>query len=120
MDANTQTISTETILQLVAHPRRRTILHQLRETGDMVVPIDELTAAVAIQRTGPSPKSATNTPLSRNSEDNTSDKAELHHNHLPKLADAGVIEYDRYDGTVRYRSHDRVEALLEYISTHLE
>lgn len=36
----------------------------------------------------------------------------LHHCHLPKAAEAGVVEYDRRSGDVRYRGHDVVEAVF--------
>lgn len=33
----------------------------------------------------------------------------LHHIHLPKLTEAGLIEYDICSGTVRYRGHPLLE-----------
>ncbi len=120
METNTQTISTENVLQLIADPRRRTILHHLRETGGIAVSVDELTDALATKRTEPSPRDATNTLSSRQSADDAGAKAELHHDHLPRLADAGIIEYDRHDGLVRYHAHERLESLLQFVSTHLE
>lgn len=35
--------------------------------------------------------------------------------HVPRLAEAGVVEYDRDDGTVRYRGDRRLESLLEAV-----
>ncbi|WP_254864323.1 DUF7344 domain-containing protein [Halovivax gelatinilyticus] len=43
----------------------------------------------------------------------------LHHHALPKLADAGLIEYDRTDGTVRYNEQHECESLLETVQTSL-
>ena len=37
----------------------------------------------------------------------------LCHRHLPKMADYGLIDYNWQEGTIRYRSSDRLEALLE-------
>ena len=37
----------------------------------------------------------------------------VHHIHLPKLADAGVIEYDHSDQQAAYTAPPQVDALLE-------
>ncbi|GAA0238764.1 hypothetical protein ACFFQF_28680 [Haladaptatus pallidirubidus] len=37
----------------------------------------------------------------------------LLHNHLPRLADAGVLEYDQRSETVRYWGDSRLETILE-------
>ena len=37
----------------------------------------------------------------------------LHHNHLPKLAEAAVIDYDPRTKTVRYWGDDRISECLE-------
>jgi hypothetical protein len=38
---------------------------------------------------------------------------DLHHNHLPRLADAGVVDYDPRSKTIRTWGDDRVETCLE-------
>lgn len=38
---------------------------------------------------------------------------DLHHNHLPKLADAAIVDYDPRSKTVRNWGDDRVETCLE-------
>jgi hypothetical protein len=40
---------------------------------------------------------------------------ELHHRHLPKLDDLGVVEYDARSHRVRYRGDESVEALLRFL-----
>ena len=40
----------------------------------------------------------------------------LHHQDLPSLDDAGLIDYDPRSSTVRYRGDSTTEDLLEYIS----
>ncbi|WP_435156272.1 DUF7344 domain-containing protein [Haladaptatus sp. DFWS20] len=40
----------------------------------------------------------------------------LLHNHLPRLADAGVLEYDQRSETVRYWADSRLESMLETIN----
>lgn len=37
----------------------------------------------------------------------------LHHNHLPKLESAGVVEYDRDERSVEYRRSGELEQLLQ-------
>jgi hypothetical protein len=38
---------------------------------------------------------------------------QLQHTHLPKLADHGVVEYERRSGAVRYRPSEPVERVLD-------
>ena len=40
----------------------------------------------------------------------------LHHSTLPKLADAGILDYDPRSETVRYRGRPAVEQLLDAAS----
>ena len=110
MNTNTQAVSTETLLQLVADPWRRRILDHLRENGDCAVTLDELHETVAADGGEQTPHHTAEDPV----------LIELQHTHLPKLAETGVIEYDRHRRTVRYRSNERVEALVQFVSTRLE
>jgi len=41
-------------------------------------------------------------------------RMELHHSHLPKLAEAGVIDYDRRQGTIRATPTPPLEEWVEY------
>jgi DNA-binding transcriptional ArsR family regulator len=40
----------------------------------------------------------------------------LHHVHLPKLEECGLVEYDARSGTVRYQSDEPVEELVRLVS----
>ncbi|WP_438267096.1 DUF7344 domain-containing protein [Haladaptatus salinisoli] len=42
----------------------------------------------------------------------------LHHRHLPKLADYNIIEYDQRSQTIRYHGNDRLESLLRVGQQH--
>ncbi|RKD95604.1 DUF7344 domain-containing protein [Halopiger aswanensis] len=42
-------------------------------------------------------------------------QVDLQQHHLPKLADAGLIEYDIRSQTIRYRGNDRLEEIYERI-----
>ncbi|NEU58198.1 hypothetical protein [Halorussus sp. MSC15.2] len=39
-------------------------------------------------------------------------RTQLHHVHLPKLEEFGIVEYDSRTGDVRYHSDDRVESIV--------
>jgi len=105
MHTETQTASTETLLRAVADPERRAILRHLHATDSRAVGVDDLAEAIE-SRDRPTDDGRT--------------AVELHHAHLPVLADAEVIEFDRERGSVAYRGDDRVEALLEFVSDRLE
>jgi streptomycin 6-kinase len=40
---------------------------------------------------------------------------EIHHNHLPKLAERGWLDYDRRSGHIRYRGHDQATRWVEEV-----
>lgn len=40
---------------------------------------------------------------------------QLHHVTLPRLEDAGIIEYDARSNTARYRGHSELESLMDAI-----
>lgn len=44
-------------------------------------------------------------------------KIDLHHNQLPRLEDAGIIQYDWRQGTVRYDGTPSVEDQFEGVSS---
>lgn len=110
MTTNTQYVTTETLLELVADPQRRAVLRYLRENGEHRVTLERLTENV---ETGADDASV------RHPSRGSGVVFDLHHHHLAKLDDAGVVEYDWSDRTVRYRPNDRVEELLEFVSTQL-
>ena len=77
----------ETTFDLLSSSVRRNIVATLHESGPITRP--ELTAALADKEDDDADASADAQRRMR---------IALHHNHLPRLADAGVIEYD--DDTV--------------------
>lgn len=93
----------DTILQLVADRRRRQAMQQLRHeaTGRMTI-----TDLVNRMRTGG--------PVA---DDQTTHREQLaiqlHHAHLPKLAEYGVVDFDPVNGTVRYQPDEQIEAALD-------
>lgn len=90
--------------RLLASERRCAVLSYLRvRAGEQVDP-DELVAAVAAgKRPGPGP-----------SIHRAGVETDLHDVHLPKLADAGVVEFDPVQGTVTYDRAASIEAFLAH------
>lgn len=111
MNGDKSAISTDTALQLIGDRRRRRILRHLMENGEEAVPVGELAAAV--DGTAATADGERGEPAERVA-------VELHHVHLPKLADSGVVDYDTRNDTVRYRSHDSIEALVRSLSERVE
>lgn len=90
------------LLRLVAGRERRIVLQYLRRQGGGPVTIDSVAdTATAIHREFDPDHAREDTLLS------------LHHVSLPKLAAAGLVEYDGTAGTVRYDGDDRVERVLD-------
>jgi hypothetical protein len=76
-------------LRLLADERKRRLLRELRAAGDDPVSVDS---------------------------DDPDEQTRLHHIHLPKLADAGLIDWDpRDDIVVRGPAFDEILPLLETI-----
>lgn len=105
-----QSISTERALELLTKPQRRQILQQVADTPDRT-PVDQL-------KTWLEPADST-----RSDEGDSGERRgiELHHLHLPKLQDEGVIEYDASQGIVHQgQQFQEVLSLLEVIEGHRE
>lgn len=99
------TLSLDSTLELLSDYQRRAILQFLVETPDNTATINELVNNLAEQegaRTGERPG-------------HNRVEASLYHIHIPKLADAGVIDYDARSKEVRYWRNDRLETWLDRI-----
>lgn len=104
-----QAISTETILQLLANPHRREILRHLNDQNGPT-DVEELTRTISAD-------GGTDVP---SNQDERRPQIDLYHTHLPKLADADLLEYDRESGTVVAHPNDDLQQLLEYVTANLE
>jgi DNA-binding transcriptional ArsR family regulator len=89
----------DTILRVLESRHRRAILYQLVEAETDVVDVDELVDAELARYPHASRGAVT---------------AELYHVQLPKLDQAGWIEYDFRSGTVRFRPECAPTAVLEW------
>lgn len=85
----------------LADERRRHVLHYLRNVADDDVEVAELVAF--LDATG-----STRVPRSQIA-------TELRHRHLPKLADAGFVDYDPMSQSVDYEGPTVFEPLLDRI-----
>lgn len=87
-------------VDLVASAHRRQVLRYLLEEPDQSVYVDELVARID---DGELPESGIS-------------ETTLAHQHLPRLADAGVIEYDYRSGAVRPTDvADQLKPLLDTV-----
>lgn len=97
----------DALLALLIEARRRYVLSYLTDRPDDPVDVDDLEAAILAQEQ-PRPGRVSHRDRVR---------IDLHHVHLPKLADAGVIEYDPVDSSVQYTGPDELADLLEATAT---
>lgn len=96
--------SLDACLRVVADRRRRRVIQQLRREADGTMAFDELVNGIQ------------GSDSMRDDErfGNREHLAiELEDTHLPKLADHGVVEYDRRSGAVRYQPVERIETVLD-------
>lgn len=90
-------------LQLVADRRRRQVIRELRQDPTNSATLDEL-----VDRLFEAEPVAADPATDRERL-----AIQLYHSHLPKLADHGVVEYDRQRGTVQYVPDDQIETVLD-------
>ena len=94
------TLCPDTVFDVLADRDRRATLHFLRNSPD-VVSFETLAAHIAEREVGPGGR------------DRGQLVVRLHHVTVPKLADAGLLEYDARSGSIRYRGHPVVETCLD-------
>jgi len=87
----------EQLAQLLADPTRRAVLQRLEETGEELE-LRELSELVFLRESGRILTDEFEGELERIS-------IGLHHEHLPRLADAGLIEYDPGENVARISEH---------------
>lgn len=92
--ASVSTPRLDETFDLLTHPHRRYILYYLTRESERVE-IETLATAIAAWDGGP-------TGTDRRTDPNDVEIA-LHHMHLPKLADAGIITFDANTGCIELR-----------------
>lgn len=93
-------------LTVLRSSNRRQVLEYLADESVESATVEELAFHLA---TAKSDREASET------RDRDTLEMRLHHVHLPKLDDHGVLEFDARSNTARYRSNARVEELLACI-----
>ena len=87
----------DSLFEVLASSQRRRLLAHLVETDDDVATLPELAELLA-----------------DGDDDRERATIRLHHTHLPKLEDEGIVEYDARSETVRYRGSAAVTAWIEF------
>lgn len=95
-------LSLDAILSLLANQQRRDLLHYLTDSSAQTAPLDECVGHLMEREE------------ERSGQRSGHDQVEkaLHHVHIPKLADAGLLEYDVRSQVVRYYGHEHLESWL--------
>jgi hypothetical protein len=96
--------SLDACLRLVADRHRRRIIHHLRHEATGTTTFEDLVDRM--HRRAPDAKDGP-------PQDREALAIQLHHSHLPQLADHGVVEFDHRTGVVRYHPDERVETVLD-------
>ncbi|WP_435157190.1 DUF7344 domain-containing protein [Haladaptatus sp. DFWS20] len=90
MNADTETI--DKLFEILRNERRRRLCFVMADTDDQVFSLEELVDQLVPQET---------TVDTTEAEVHDCIAASIHHIHLPKMADFGIIEYDERSSTVR-------------------
>jgi hypothetical protein len=98
-------LSLDTTLEILANNDRRAIIEYLRDVADQTATIDELVNYLVSQKSKQSDEYPGRDHV----------QTTLHHIHIPKLVDAGLIDYDARNQEIRYWGSDRLERWHERI-----
>jgi hypothetical protein len=96
--------SLDACLHLLADKHRRRIIHHLRDEATSTTTLTDLVEQIQSR-----PPDSQNGPL----EDRDALTIQLHHTHLPTLADYGVVDFEHTTGAVRYHPDEQVETVLD-------
>jgi hypothetical protein len=106
MGSSERTLSQDTIFDILSNPRRRYVLYHLRQEGE---PVQLTTLAEHVAAWENETDVA-----SLNDQQRKRVYVSLYQTHVPKLADAGIIEYDKEEGVVGLA--DDAGAIDDYLS----
>lgn len=92
-------LSLDATLEILANHDRREIIEYLRDTADQTATIDELANHLVSQKAEQAAEHPGHDYV----------QTTLHHIHIPKLVDSGLIDYDARNQEVRYWGSERLE-----------
>lgn len=98
-------LSLDTILSLLANHQRRELLQYLVETPDGCCSLDECVDHLVKQQE----------KRNGNGDEHDQVKTTLRHVHIPKLEDAGIVEFDPRSQQLRYWGEEHLESWLARI-----
>jgi DNA-binding transcriptional ArsR family regulator len=90
-------VTTDRLLKALAHQDRRTILAELSAHDSATISVDTLSDRA---ESVPGP--------------------ELYHRHLPVLAEAGLVTFERDEEDVEYTPNERADAILAVVDDRFE
>ncbi|WP_226479597.1 DUF7344 domain-containing protein [Natrinema amylolyticum] len=100
----TQADAVDTAMELLADQRRRSLLNYLEET-DGTATLTEVAVEIADQEAGAEPNAISDHDVSPR--DRRAVRISLHHTHIPKLANADVVDYDTETETITLTDRGR-------------
>lgn len=97
---NDQTL--DLAFDLLACRRRRYVITKLRTLPDGVASVEDIADHLLVQ--------------DPDADDRERTLVALQHRTLPRLNEAGIVDFDRRTDTVRYRGNELVEELLAFVT----
>jgi DNA-binding transcriptional ArsR family regulator len=92
LPVNSESESLDSVFRALSDHRRRCICHYLSQADDSL-PVDELAELLAASMIEKTRAVLTSAEIEKT-------RTELHRIHLPKLTEAGIVEYDEEEGVV--------------------
>lgn len=98
------TPSLDLVFELLSVQRRRYALYYLADQNDGIATLGELADSILTRESDAESREEHRTQI----------QTSLQHVHLPRLEDAGILEYDARSDTIRYWEQPTLEEWLEH------
>lgn len=99
-------LSTDALLDILANSRRRYLIEYLRDQPDEAGSFEAATKHIVTEVGREMGKQPNHDDI----------QVDLQHHHMPKLADAGIVDYDIRSQVMRYHGNAALEDLLERVN----